>query len=127
MAIKTLLVVEQSAQMRRLIRMLLGGQVEQVVECTEGSEALAAYANCRPDWVLLDINTRAADAISITRQINELFPDAYITILADYDDPDIREAVYRAGASGYLIKDNLSSLRDLLAERLSRHDARRPQ
>src|SRR5262249_7866382 len=123
MAIKTLLVIEESVQMRRLIRVLLANKIERIVECSEGAEALAAYANCRPDWVLIDINikfldinnanvadAKLIDAISITRRINQLFPNAYITMLADYDDPNLREAAYRAGASGYLMKDDLSSL-----------------
>jgi len=126
-AIKTLLVVEQSDQMRRLIRMILGARVEQVVECSEGGEALAAFATFKPDWVLMDINARGVDAMSITRQINELFPDAYITILVDYDEPDMSEAAHRAGASGYLLKDDLSSLPALLDELLSRRDARQRQ
>jgi DNA-binding NarL/FixJ family response regulator len=140
MSIKTLLLIEHSVQMRRLIQMLLANKIEHIAECAEGSEALAAYANYRPDCVLMDINIKSVDAnsttaagiksvdaIAITRRIIQLFPDAYITILADYDDPDIREAAYRAGASGYLIKDDLSSLPELLAERLSRRDAGRAE
>jgi DNA-binding NarL/FixJ family response regulator len=131
--IKTLLVVEQSDQMRRLIRMLIGDRIEHIVECADASQALAAYANCRADWVLMDINIKPvdpdnagatalgkpADAISITRRITQLFPGACITILADYDEPDLREAAHRAGASGYLVKDDLSSLPALLTDRLT--------
>ena len=126
MKIKTLLVVEASLQMRRLIRLIFDDKAEQIVECPDGSDALAAYANCHPDWVLIDLNIKSLDpesptttlkpldAISITRRINQLFPDARITILADYDDPGLREAAYRAGASAYFVKDDLSSLPDLL-------------
>ena len=126
MKIKTLLVVEASLQMRRLIRLLFDDRAEQIVECSDGSEALAAYANCHPDWVLIDLNIKSfdpgnlrgaaspLDAISITRRINQLFPDARITILADYDDPGLRVAAFLAGAAEYVLKDDLSSLPDLL-------------
>jgi len=126
MKIKTLLVVEPSLQMRRLIRLIFNDKVEQIVECPDGSEALAVYANCHPDWVLIDLNIKSPDsgnraiaagpldAISITRRINQLFPDARITILADYDDPGLRQAAYGAGASAYFVKDDLSSLPALL-------------
>src|SRR5262249_17449158 len=126
MVIKTLLVIEESVQMRRLIRVLLANKIERIIECSDGSEALAAYAKSRPDWVLIDINikffdyknagagVKPVDAISITQRINQLFPDARITMLADYDDPNIREAAFRAGASGYVVKDDLSSLPGLL-------------
>jgi CheY-like chemotaxis protein len=140
MTIKTLLVVEPSVQMRRLIRMLLGNRIAQIVECADGSEALAAYANCRPDWMLIDINVKSvdpstataadiksADAISITRQINQLFPDAYVTMLADYDDPDVREAAFLAGAAEYVLKDDLSSLPVLLSDRLAGRRSRQTE
>lgn len=116
MGIKTLLLVEPSTQMRRLIRALLSSQVGQIVECTEGSEALAAYANSRPDWVLMDITTSASDGIAATRRIKELFADARITIMADYDDPAIRDAAFRAGASGFVVKEDLLSLQTVLAD-----------
>jgi CheY-like chemotaxis protein len=137
MKIKTLLVVEPSLQMRRLIRLIFDDKVEQIVECPDGSEALAVYANCRPDCVLIDLNIKSVgpanptptaakplDAISITKRINQLFPDARITILADYDDPGLREAAFLAGASEYVLKDDLSSLPALLAGPLSRRDTR---
>jgi len=101
--------------MRRLIRVLLANKIERIVECSDGAEALTAYANCKPDMVLLDINITPGDSIALTRRINELFSDARITILADYDDPDVRSAAHRAGASGYLTKDDLSALPGLLA------------
>lgn len=113
--IKTLLIVEHSLAMRRLIRTLLAGSVEQIVECSVAREALSAYANCRPDWVLVDINTGATEGISTTRRIKELFPEANIAVLADYDDPAIREAAFRAGASGYVVKEDLRSLPSLLS------------
>jgi DNA-binding NarL/FixJ family response regulator len=132
MKFKTLLVVEASLQMRRLIRLLFDNAAEQIVECPDGSDALAAYANCHPDWVLIDLNiksldpgnpsaaaARSLDAISITRRINQLFPEARIAILADYDDPGLREAAQLAGALAYFIKDDLSSLPDLLTRHLS--------
>ena len=136
MKIKTLLVVEASLQMRRLIRLIFDDKAEQIVECPDGSDALAAYASCHPDWVLIDFNIKSPapgnpartagplDAVFITRRINQLFPDARIAILADYDDPALREAAYRAGASAYFVKDDLSSLPALLTGPLSGRDAR---
>jgi DNA-binding NarL/FixJ family response regulator len=110
----TLLVIEQSANMLRLIRSLVSSQVSRIVECRSGEEALAAYAVTRPDWVLVDISAGAPYGITLTRQIMELFPDAHVTVLADYEDPNIRDATGRAGAKGYLLKENLVSLPSML-------------
>jgi DNA-binding NarL/FixJ family response regulator len=44
----------------------------------------------------------------------ELFPDAHVTVLGDCEDQDIRDATGRAGAKGYLLKEDLVSLPSML-------------
>jgi CheY-like chemotaxis protein len=48
-----LLIVEDSAEMRRLIRRVLAGLATEISECEDGSEALANFARHEPDWVLI--------------------------------------------------------------------------
>ncbi|MFL6228905.1 MAG: response regulator transcription factor [Pyrinomonadaceae bacterium] len=110
-----LLIVEDNEQMRCLIKCLVSDLAEDVRECTDGSEALAAYAAERPDWVLMDIKMAHTDGITATRQIVETFPGARIIVVTDYDDPELREAAHAAGACGYVVKENLLSLPRLLA------------
>jgi DNA-binding NarL/FixJ family response regulator len=42
------------------------------------------------------------------------FPDARIVIVSNYDSDDLRAAASTAGASGYVVKENLIELRRLL-------------
>ena len=64
-----LLLVEDNDRMREIIKNLVQGLVAAIYECRDGSEALSAYAEHRPDWVLMDIKMEKLDGLSATRQI----------------------------------------------------------
>jgi CheY-like chemotaxis protein len=112
-----LLVVDDNADMRRLLRNLLEDVAEQIDECADGIEALVAYMRFRPDWVLMDIKMKALDGIEASSRIMATFPDAKILIVTDYDDEELRDEARRAGACGYVVKDNLIAIREILSGR----------
>ena len=64
-----LLIVENNQDMRRLIVQIVRKLSDAIFECEDGSEALAAYREHQPDWVLMDIEMPLIDGISATRQI----------------------------------------------------------
>ena len=109
-----ILVVDDNAKMRLLIRSIVGNVGADVVECDDGSEALAAYISHRPDWVLMDVEMAGMDGIQATRAISARFPDARIIIVTQYTDAGTRSATAAAGAIGFVSKENLIELRALL-------------
>lgn len=109
-----LLIVDDYAAMRRMIRRVVNDLASDVEECGDGSEALAAYTRSRPDWVLMDIEMSRMDGIAATREILKAFPAAKVVIVSKHDDEQIREAAQEAGACGYVLKDNLIAIRELL-------------
>ena len=111
-----LLIIDDNPRMRRLIRSVVAGVAEQVFECGDGGEALAAYARHRPDWVSMDIRMAEMDGITATRKILADDPEARIAIVTDYDDAALREAAREAGACEYVVKENLLDLRRLLVD-----------
>lgn len=113
----TILIVEDSEPMRQLLKKLLGDLAAAFVECDDGVQALAAYQQCQPDWVLMDIKMKEMDGLTATRQIKTAFPAARIIIVTDYEDARLREAAQSAGACGYVHKENLLDLRRILAQR----------
>jgi CheY-like chemotaxis protein len=112
-----LLIVEDNREMRGLIKSVVADLAGDVCECSDGAGALSAYAERRPDWVLMDIRMKELDGISATRQIKAAFPDARIVIVTDYDDPKLREAARSAGAREYVLKENLLDVRRILCPR----------
>jgi len=109
-----LLIVDDNAAVRRLIRSILQRLADEIYECGDGADALSAYIAQRPDVVLMDIRMREVDGIQATTQIRAVDPAARILIVTDYDDKDLRHASMRAGACGYVLKDNLLDLVRLL-------------
>lgn len=114
MSAMCLMVVDDSSEMRRVIRRTLCDVATEIVECDDGAEALATYTRSRPDWVLMDIGMAGVDGIAATRQITEAFPEARVVILTAHGDEPLRVAAREAGACAYVLKENLLELRRLL-------------
>ena len=110
----TVLIVEDNAGMRSLLRRALAGTADQVWECSDGADALEAFKEHQPDVVLMDMRMPRMDGLKATRQIRQSYPTARIVIVSDYDDEDLRIAASAAGASGYTLKQDLSELINLL-------------
>jgi CheY-like chemotaxis protein len=112
-----LLIVEDNPEMRRMIRAVVADLAEAVAECGDGEEAVAAYAAeqfSRDDRVLMDLQMPRVGGLEATRRIRAAFPDAQIIIVTQHDDPYWRAAATQAGACGYVLKENLLELRQML-------------
>jgi CheY-like chemotaxis protein len=108
------LIVDDSQPMRELIKMTLNGVAEVVGECADGTEALNAYTRLQPDWVLMDITMKDVDGITATRQIIAADPKAHVIIVTDYHEEELRKAAFEAGASQYVVKENLLFILEII-------------
>ena len=90
-----LLIVEDNESMRRTIKSIIGTLADEIYECSDGSEAVNLYGECRPDWVLMDIRLERMDGIEATSRIMALYPDAKIVIVTNYDDQTLTEAAFQ--------------------------------
>jgi CheY-like chemotaxis protein len=111
----SVLIVDDSYEMRRAIKSFLAGLADQFYECSDGAQALAAYADHQPDWVLMDIKMKETDGLRATALILSAFPQARIVIITNYDDADLQRAAGRAGACAFVTKADLMPLRSLIA------------
>jgi two-component system cell cycle response regulator DivK len=66
---KRILVVEDQADNRQIIRDMLAPTDYEITEAESGEEALAAIAKQRPDLILMDIQLPIMDGYTATRQI----------------------------------------------------------
>jgi CheY-like chemotaxis protein len=114
-AVMKMLIVDDNPAMRRLIKRIIHDLAE-VIECKDGSEAVALYERHRPDWVSMDIRMKQLGGIEATRQIIASHPDARVVIVTEYDDPRLRVSAREAGACRYLTKDDVSSLREIISK-----------
>lgn len=105
-----ILIVDDNVGVRRLLRHAVSEIAQEVRECSDGTEALAAYAAYRPDVVLMDIRMPHLDGLAATRFIRQFDARARVVIVTDYDEEELRNAAREAGASGYALKQNLPDL-----------------
>jgi DNA-binding NarL/FixJ family response regulator len=122
-----ILIVEDNENMRRMMKSIVAEVACETYECADGSGALAAYAEHLPDWVLMDIKMKEMDGITATILIKGSFPEANIMIVSDYDDQNLRLAAQNAGACGYLMKDSLLDLCDILRAQSTARSATLPE
>jgi DNA-binding NarL/FixJ family response regulator len=62
----------------------------------------------------MDIRMDEMDGIQATERIKAADQGARILIATDYNDEELRRAAMRAGACGYVLKNNLLALVQLL-------------
>jgi DNA-binding NarL/FixJ family response regulator len=88
--------------------MLLGGEpdIEVVGEVGNGREAVSRSLESRPDLVLMDIRMPELDGLEATRRILAADETIRVLVLTTFDlDEYVYEAL-RAGASGFVLKDD---------------------
>jgi len=110
----TVLIVDDNPSVRRLLRRAILGDASSIWECSDGADVERAYAENKPDIVLMDVRMQRMDGLAATRMLRRADPDAKIVIVTDYDDDDVRRAASEAGASGYILKQNLTELAQLV-------------
>ena len=110
----TVLIVDDNPGFRALIRTVLAGLADDVIECADGDEAVAAYGAQRPDWVLVDLQMARVGGLEAVRRLLAADSTARVLVVTDYDDAHWRAAATGAGAYGYVLKENLLEVRELL-------------
>jgi DNA-binding NarL/FixJ family response regulator len=102
------LVADDQSMVRAGFRMLLANEtdIDVVAEADNGIEAVGKVARFHPHVVLMDIRMPELDGLEATRRILASGSEARILILTTFDlDEYIYEAL-RAGASGFMLKDD---------------------
>jgi len=62
----------------------------------------------------MDIRMQRMNGLSATQAIKAQFPNTRIIIVTALDSDDLRRAAHEAGANGYILKDDLSGLMNLI-------------
>ena len=103
-----ILLVDDHQIVREGLRSLLEKQadVEVVGEAGDGMTALQLARSLHPDVVIMDVNMEGMDGIEITRLITREHPQTKVLALSMYLSSGFVSAMFKSGASGYLLKEN---------------------
>jgi DNA-binding NarL/FixJ family response regulator len=93
--------------MRESMRALIDRQagMEVVGEAHNGQSALRLAGSFKPDVVVMDINMPDLNSIDAARQMISGAPGVKLLVLSMYSNPEFVDGMLKAGASGYLLKD----------------------
>jgi len=109
-----LMIVDDHAETRSLIRETIGHLADEIVECIDGREALAMYDQFLPDLVTMDLNMKTVDGFEATRQLRMKHPLSRVLVVTQFDSVVCRSAAMAAGAGRFFSKDDLAGLRQYL-------------
>jgi DNA-binding NarL/FixJ family response regulator len=101
------LLVDDDALVRGGLQLILSSadDVEVVGEVDDGSRAVAAVREHRPDVVLMDIRMAEMDGITATAAVRRLDSPPQVIVLTTFQADEQVMSALRAGASGFLVKD----------------------
>jgi DNA-binding NarL/FixJ family response regulator len=104
-----ILTVDDHPMLREGIAALLGSEADIVVvaEATNGLEAIDQFRIHRPDVTLMDLQMPVMSGNEAIRAIRKDFPDAGIIVLTTYTGDARTVEAFKAGASGYLLKNEM--------------------
>lgn len=98
-----------------MVREFLPNNHGDIFECADGAAAVQCFESHHPDWILMDIDMPVMDGLEATRLIRQGDPAARVIIVTALPNEDLRDAALSAGATHFLPKEDLRSLRALIA------------
>jgi len=104
---------------------LIGNQPDLTCAGTAENTAAAKQLveECKPDLLLLDLRLKSGDSLELIKSLRVEHPQVKVLVLSQYDELMFAERALRAGASGYIMKENateevLRAVRKVLAGEL---------
>ena len=103
---KVFLVVEDFEDSRFMMRRLLEMAGYQVLEASDGEQAVKIAVDARPSLILMDLSLPKLDGLSATREIRKkrLLRKIPIVAVSAHDSPQTRAEALAAGCNEYVTK-----------------------
>ena len=100
------LLIDDHAIVRQGLAELINDQPD-LIACGEADsppQALKVIPEVKPDVAIVDVSLNSGDGIELCRQIHEQWPSIAILVLSMHDEALYAERALRAGARGYVMK-----------------------
>lgn len=103
-------VIDDHAIVREGLARLLNEQPDMTVvgEAVNAEEGFEVIAEQSPDLVILDLSLPGRDGIELLRQVKARWKDLSVLVLSMHDEALHAERLLRAGAMGYVMKQEAS-------------------
>jgi DNA-binding NarL/FixJ family response regulator len=117
-------VVDDHPIVRQGLALLIDQEPDLVVcgAAEEAETALEAISASRPDVVVLDISLPGPDGIDLLKTIRSIDPTLPILVLSMHDETTYAERALRAGANGYIMKQEATENVLVALRRILRHE-----
>jgi len=92
-----ILIVDDQAAIRMLLREVFELEGFQVYDAPHGRTAIEQAKRYSPDFVLLDLKMPDMDGIEVLRAIRQFAPNVHVAMITAYGDPDKLEAARSLG------------------------------
>jgi DNA-binding NarL/FixJ family response regulator len=102
-----ILLVDDHAVVRFGIAQLINRQPDMSVcgEEEDASKAMGAIDILKPDLIIADISLKDSSGLELVRNIKAQYPKLPVLIVSAHDESIYAEIAFRAGALGYLMKE----------------------
>ena len=119
---RKLFIVDDHPIVRQGLAQMVESEADLAV-CGQGEDtygSLAAIRAAKPDLVLLDVSLKDGDGLELLKEIKSFNSDLPVLMLSMHDEALYTERALRAGASGYIMKQEgpqtlLSAIRRVLS------------
>jgi DNA-binding NarL/FixJ family response regulator len=99
-------IVDDHPLLRKGVGQLIDQEKDLVVvgEAEDANKAMTAIENTNPDVALIDITLAGASGIELLKNVKARFPKLKMLVLSMHDESVYAHRALRAGASGYIMK-----------------------
>src|SRR5262249_6705397 len=103
------LLADDHRLLREAFVKLLEPECDVVGAVADGRALLEAAPKLRPDVVVLDVAMPQLNGLDAARQLKRSMPDVKVIFLTVSEDPDLAAEAFRAGGSGFVLKNSAAS------------------
>jgi two-component system, cell cycle response regulator DivK len=103
---RTILLVDDHAENRELLSIVLEHFGYEVVEAGDGRAGVQQARQRRPDLILMDVSMPVLDGLAATQllKLDTATREIPVIAISAHDDPRVIAQCLAAGADGYLVK-----------------------
>ncbi len=119
------MIVEDHPIFRKGLAQLINEEKDMEI-CGEAEDVIEArkiFVKARPDMMIVDLTLKGVSGLDLIKDVHEHLPDLPILVLSMHDESIYAERVLRAGARGYIMKQEMTdkvivAIRNVLAGKM---------